>query len=434
MRTIVRLTLGCSLVAALCAPSTVVQAAPVGSAAASPAAAGSTKAGSAAAGSAGLVNKAGSYLPVAAKRVLDTRSGLGGFTGKLGPRQEVSFNVSAARPTADPVSAVVLDVTVPAYSPGGSLSVYPSGTRWDGRVTMSLMYEITNQQQLTVSLGADGGVTIRRNAGYSLNVVVDVLGFYVGGTATGTGKFAPANSRVLDTRTGLGAEQGSLGAGHKLTLALAGHGGIPAGGATAVIANVAVLEPLRVGQLAITDGDGSQATTPIRFSGFGDWSPTTQTERVLKLGTDGTLTFTNTSGTAIQLIVDVFGYFLRGGETSYPEGSYVALSPRPVNSGQRLVLQDYQPGTLALAGVPARQHSAVNLVITTYPSMGGPLGVYGSGSPWTGSSAVSTNSLLQPTELSVRTQGVNAITVRNVMKWQTWVYGYVTGYYLHPTG
>jgi len=40
--------------------------------------------------------------------------------------------------------------------PPGSLSVYPSGTSWDGRVTMSVIVG----QQLHVKLGADGGVTI----------------------------------------------------------------------------------------------------------------------------------------------------------------------------------------------------------------------------------------------------------------------------------
>lgn len=428
MRNIVRLLIGCSLVAGLCAAAPVVQAAPVSPAPVSPAAVSP-----AAVSSALAPNMAGSYQPIAAKRVLDTRSGLGGFKGRVFPRQAVSFNVSSARPNGNPVSAVVLDVTAPMYAPGGSLSVYPSGTGWDGRVTMTLMSGMTNQQQLTVSLGADGGVTVRRNAGYAMHVLVDVLGFYVAGTATGTGKFAPANSRVLDTRTGLGTAQGSLGAGHKVTLAMAGRGGVPAGGATAVIVNVAVLSALRTGQLAITNGDGSQATTPLRFAGFRDWSPTMQTERIVKLGSDGTLTFTNTSAASVHLVVDVFGYFLRDGETGYSEGSYVALSPQPTNSGQRLVLKGYLPGTLVMAGLPAQQHSAVNIVVATYPAMGhSPLGLYGAGSPWSGSSAVSPSPLVQPTELTVRTQGVNAVTVRSVINWESWVHAYVTGYYYKP--
>lgn len=49
-------------------------------------------------------------------------------------------------------------------APNGSLSVYPSGTAWTGRVTMTLVSGGPIQQQLTVRLGADGGVTIRNNS------------------------------------------------------------------------------------------------------------------------------------------------------------------------------------------------------------------------------------------------------------------------------
>ena len=76
----------------------------------------------------------GSFEPVGAVRVLDTRSGLGGRLGAVASGHTVTAHV---RPAGIP--AAVIEVTVPGNAPNGSLSVYPSGTAWSGRVTMTLV-------------------------------------------------------------------------------------------------------------------------------------------------------------------------------------------------------------------------------------------------------------------------------------------------------
>ena len=90
---------------------------------------------SAAPGAAALDSGAGRYYRTAAKRVLDTRSGLGGYRGLVAPGRTVTFKVLRS---PDGWQAAVIDVTAPTPAPAGSLSVYPSGTGWDGRVTMTL--------------------------------------------------------------------------------------------------------------------------------------------------------------------------------------------------------------------------------------------------------------------------------------------------------
>src|SRR4051794_7600970 len=67
---------------------------------------------------------AGSYVRIAAKRVLATRSGVGGYKGLVSPGHTATFKVASAAAW----QAAVLDVTVPTPAPAGSLSVYPSGT------------------------------------------------------------------------------------------------------------------------------------------------------------------------------------------------------------------------------------------------------------------------------------------------------------------
>jgi hypothetical protein len=369
---------------------------------------------------------AGSYTQIAAKRVLDTRSGLGGYRGLVSPGHTVTFKVSAA--TAIPLQAAVVDVTVPTPVPAGSLSVYPTGTTWDGRVTMTLTGGSNIQQQLTVALGVGGGVTIRSNAARPTNLIVDLLGYYQAGTPAITGMFACANGRVLDTRKGIGVPRAAVGAGKKVTVALAGRGGIPAGGAIAVVADVAVLAPRSTGQLAITDGDGSLATTQLRFVGNQTAPQTMQTERTVMLGSDGTLSFTNSSASSVELVVDVFGYFLRGGlpPSGYVTwGFYVPFSPQPVKA---LELHGRTP-VLFYPPIDVKDQAAANLVITTdRPAQSVVLGIYGSAAPWSGSPVVSSSAWLQPTEFTADTSNWSVV-VRSLIDADVALHCYVTGYY-----
>ena len=411
MRKFLRLLVGCSLIAGLCAGAPAVQAASV-NAAADP-------------------DIAGSFEPVPAKRVLDTRSGLGGFKGVVAPGRTVTLNLSNARPvTAHQVSAAVIDVTVPAPAPTGSLSVYPSGAGWDGRVTMTLTGGGNIQQQLTVRLGADGSVTIRSNAAKPTNILVDVLGFYVAGTPVLPGRFVAANSRVLDTRNGIGAARVSLGAGKQLTLPLAGRGGVPAGGASAVVASVAVLSARSTGILRIHTSEGGLATRSLRF--VGQPTPQTmQTQRILKLGGNGALIFTNTSAAGIHLVVDLSGYFITGPVTT--EGSYVPQYPHQLNSGNTIHIWSNAGFHQAVTGVPAGEVSAVNLVVSTdRPSQPAAISIRNVDSSWNRAPVVSSSALLQPTEFTVNQSPSSAVALYSLTNTEVLVHIWVTGYYYKP--
>ena len=371
---------------------------------------------------------AGSFQPLAPKRVLDTRSGI----GRLLPGHTVTINLFDARPVpANDVSAAVIDVTVPTPAPGGSLSVYPSGGGWDGRVTMTLTGGGNIQQQLTVPLSPSGGLTIRSNAAKPTHVLIDVVGFYAAGLPTLPGRFAYANARVLDTRIGLGVPKATIGAGKKVTLALAGHGGVPAGGASAVVANIAVLSAHTTGQLVVTDGDSTRATTPLRF--VGDWETphTMQTERVVKLGSNGTLTFTNTSKTPVDLVVDVFGYFLPG--TVSTDGSYVPQVPHALNAGQTIDIYSNAGFYRAVTGVPAGHTGAVNLVTTTdRPGQPSAISIRNADSTaWNRAPQVSSSALLQPTELTGGQGAHSAVALYSMTNTEVLVHIWVTGYYFH---
>ncbi|MBV9822582.1 MAG: hypothetical protein JO144_10115 [Actinobacteria bacterium] len=369
------------------------------------------------------------------ERVLDTRTGLGGRLGAVAAGHTVTF--VAVKPQAHGrAAAAILNVTVPGSAPDGSLSVYPSGTTWDRRVTMTLTGGGTVQQQLTVRLGADGGVTIRNNAARPVQLVVEVQGSYSSGTPDNAGAFAALSSRILDTRAG-----SPLAPGHRLTVTLPGRGGIPAGGASAVVLNIAVLSAHATGLLSIKDADGKDMTPHLRF--LGQARPQTmQTERVVMLGRGGTLAFSQSSSSSVHLVLDVAGYFLPG--TGLAIGSYVPMAPQPLRYGARtspsaqLVLR----GRTAIAvpvPVPALEEFAYNIVVSSdRPAQPTLLGLYQAALPWNGSPTVSSSASRQPSELTVQaglTDYVDYVVLRNLYDApQTLLHAWVTGYYWFPYG
>ncbi|HTZ44917.1 MAG TPA: hypothetical protein VMB79_13725 [Jatrophihabitans sp.] len=366
----------------------------------------------------GVCYSAGSFVPVNGNpvRVLDTRAG----GGAVAP----GHTVTAPIRSAGQGNQALIEVTVPGNAPNGSLSVYPSDTAWTGRVTMTLVRGGPIQQQLTVRLGADGGVTVRNNSAASVHLIVDVLGFYLAGTPTEAGTFAALDSRILDTRAG-----SPLAAGHMLTLSLPGHGGIPAGGASAVVLNIAVLSARADGLLGITDGDGSQATLHMRFVGSPTAPQTMQTERVVKLSSDGRLTIGQSSAGSVQLVIDLMGYFLPG--TDLADGAYVAVSPQPIDRARgQLRLYQHRPVT-EYPPVPAFETLAYNLVLSDdRPGEPAMLGMYDPESPWNGSVTVSSTPAGQTTELAVHAGTEDSVSLANLTAAQwTLLHGYLTGYY-----
>jgi Cysteine-rich secretory protein family len=77
-------------------------------------------------------------------------------------------------------------------------------------------------------------------------------------SAAGGGRYVPVTpARILDTRYGLGAPPGPLAAGGSLNLMVAGSGGVPPTGATAVVLNVTVTGSAAAGYLTVWPAGGA---------------------------------------------------------------------------------------------------------------------------------------------------------------------------------
>jgi len=183
-------------------------------------------------------------------------------------------------------------------------------------------------------------------------------------------------SRVMDTRTGLGAPLARIGAGKAVTFQVAGRGGLPATGVAKVMLNINATSPTTNGYLTVhasgTTQPGSRSASIV--------AARPNTKAVLsRVGSDGRVRIYTSATT--DLSVDVVGWSASGGHLS--GGAPVRVLD--TRTGVGATKAKLAPGgTLSLtvagkAGVPTTGAGAVILDVsssgaasggwlTTYPA------------------------------------------------------------------
>ena len=271
----------------------------------------------------------GTFEPlVSPQRVLDTRPGEvtadGGFAG-IGVRAAGStLELMVAGRVGVPVdaTAVVLNVTVTQPGAPGFATVFPCGV--DRPTASNVNYTAAGQtvaNSVVAKVGVDGRVCL-----YTLSAahyVVDVSGYFPVGT------FEPLVSpqRVLDTRPGeVTADGGFAGigvraAGSTLRLAIDGRVSIP-NDATAVVLNVTVTDPAKVGYTTVYPNGVDRPTASNLNYGAGQTVPNTVIARV---GAGGDICLFTLS--RAHYLVDVSGYFV--GTPPPTDGADCSAAPPP---------------------------------------------------------------------------------------------------------
>jgi hypothetical protein len=221
-------------------------------------------------------------------------------------------------------AAVMMNVTVTQTKHDGYVTVYPSGT---GRPLASSLNFVANQtipNLVTVKLGDDGKVVLYNGSADTLHLVADVSGYFVAGTPTEAGTFvALSPTRILDTRNAIGVDTTTaVPANGSVALTVAGVGGVPGSGVSAVLMNVTVTQPHHDGYVtAYPSGTGRPLASNLNFAA----NQTIPNLVTVKVGEDGKVLLYNGSPDTVQLVADVSGYF-RAGTPTLP-GTFVALSP-----------------------------------------------------------------------------------------------------------
>ena len=121
-----------------------------------------------------------------------------------------------------------------------------------------------------------------------------------------TGRYhALPPERILDTRDGTGGVAGPVGAGAAVSVLVAGRGGVPASGVSAVVMNVTVTQPTAAGFLTLfPSGTSLPLASNLGFTP-GQNVPNLV---VVKLGADGRVGTYNSAGTT-HVIFDVAGWY-----------------------------------------------------------------------------------------------------------------------------
>lgn len=157
---------------------------------------------------------AGAFVPLVPYRTLDTRNGIGATQAPVAAGGKVVLTVAGVGGSggvpATGVAAVVLNVTVTAPTTAGSITVYPDGP---SRPTASNVNFVKGQTvpNLVVAKVANGKIDLYNGSTGTVQLIADITGYYLGGTATAPGTFVPlAPQRALDTRHGTGGTTGPI--------------------------------------------------------------------------------------------------------------------------------------------------------------------------------------------------------------------------------
>jgi alpha-tubulin suppressor-like RCC1 family protein len=129
-------------------------------------------------------------------------------------------------------------------------------------------------------------------------------------------------SRLLDTSIGVGAAATPVAAYHTVQLQVAGRGGVPASGVSAVVLNVTVTGQTERGFVSVYgDGVERSAASSLNFA-----VAQRATNLVISpVGANGRVAFYNGSVGAVQLQADVSGYYLSG--ALRVAGAFGSLAP-----------------------------------------------------------------------------------------------------------
>jgi hypothetical protein len=268
-------------------------------------------------GQAAVAGVSGRFHPLTPARVLDTRTTASPV--RAGTDRQVPVTGVGGVPTSG-VSAVLLNATVPAAPASGYLQLYPTGSK-PATPTSSVNWRPgrTTANAVTVGVGIGGTVGLQVGTG-TAHVVLDVLGWYGDSTDPGGARYQPlVPSRIADTRAAGGG--GPVTPAADRTVPVAGHGGVPSSGASAVVLTLTAITPTAAAYLQVYPAGNRPA------------QPTSNTNVVPGQSVAALVTSPLGTGGAVQLhvsqgsvgfVADVLGYYTSGG------GRYVPLTPRRI--------------------------------------------------------------------------------------------------------
>lgn len=297
----------------------------------------------------------GAFTPLTASRLVDTRPGGIPANGSIGIQVLGRAGVPASN-----VSAVVANVTAVASTAGGYLSVSRDGDRKPPTSTLNFAAKKVVANLAVIPVGADGKIRIYNGSPGLTPVLVDLSGYYAGGTATTPGSYVNlAPTRLVDTRPAGIYPMSAVNFYH------VSIPGVPATGAVAINANLTAISNETAGNLNLTYTN--QGAFPAVAFGAHDvvanmvsltFNESTSFAIVNKLND-------SRSQSRTSALVDVNGYFNAG--VPWAPGTFSPVRPANLSTSPTGSIAGATSLPLQVTGVgevPSRAVSAVVVHLT----------------------------------------------------------------------
>lgn len=194
-------------------------------------------------------------------RIVDTRSGLGGYKGLIKNGQSVKFPIRNAPPcnVVGSAAAVAVNITIADTASPGWVALFPGDGTWPGVSNINFLMGDFVANGAVVPLSASGALDLASLAAFQpgaegTNLILDVTGYFV--PIGGLSFYPIAPCRVVNTQTGLGGFTGLLPnglPGTKFTIKGAAPCNIPSD-AAAIAVNATVVNSRSQGWIALFPG------------------------------------------------------------------------------------------------------------------------------------------------------------------------------------
>jgi hypothetical protein len=283
------------------------------------------------------------YTAISPTRICDTRAGnpsnLSGAAAQCNGKTlsaNTPLDVTVAGIAGVPstgVSAVVLNVTAVNEAGGGYVTVYPAGAKQPATSNLNFTTGQATANLIQVGVGSNDQVSIVSNT--ATDVIVDLEGYYSVPASPGQGLYnglTPA--RICDTRSGNPSNLSggdaqcngkTLSVNTPLTVQVAGNGGVPSTGVTAVALNLTAVGYTKPGYLTAYPSGLSSAPTASNVN-FAPGEGAVPNRVIVPVSSTGAIDVV--SNVATNVLVDVSGYFTAA--SSSATGSQFNAEASPV--------------------------------------------------------------------------------------------------------
>lgn len=261
------------------------------------------------------------FHPIQPTRLVDTRLAQGAT--RLGPGGTIDAAIAGLGGVpSSGVSAVSVNLTVVEPTDTTFVTAWPAGL---ARPTTSSVNApagaiIANGTQL--ALGTNGHVSVFNAVG-SVDVLIDVVGWFDGGADRAGNRYVGIRpQRIMDTRLGQGGP--TLGPGSTDVVHVAGVGGIPAGGVTAVALNLTSVNQSTGTFFTAWPAGAPRPTASTLNAPPGYPVPNFA---VVPVSASGDIALYNAQGTA-DAVIDVAGWW--SADPAVTDGAFQPIAPSRV--------------------------------------------------------------------------------------------------------